>query len=193
MILPGIAIGFFGYLFPGNINLMALDLFRSKQYKQLVLVLALIVLFESMYASISLIFLNEFNPNTTLFKNLELAAGILILIMGLWMIVENKNKQKAIHKNTFYRGVLSIIIHPQQIPFWIIAGIFIKKVMHNNLDSWNIIGLLLGNAIGTLLIMLAYMVLGNKIFNYFKLNIAYINKVMGIVYIALSLYGFLVS
>ena len=125
--------------------------------------------------------------------NRYILAGILILIMGLWMIVENKNKQKAIHKNTFYRGVLSIIIHPQQIPFWIIAGIFIKKVMHNNLDSWNIIGLLLGNAIGTLLIMLAYMVLGNKIFNYFKLNIAYINKVMGIVYIALSLYGFLVS
>jgi small neutral amino acid transporter SnatA (MarC family) len=193
MILPGIAIGFYGYLFPGNINLMALDLFRSKQYKRLVWVLALIILFESMYASISLIFLNEFNPNTTLFKNLELAAGILILIMGLWMIVENKNNQKTIHKNTFYRGVLSIIIHPQQIPFWIIAGILIKKVFQANFSNWDITGLVIGNGIGTLLVVVCYMILGNKILNYFKLNIAILSKVMGVVYIALALYGFLVS
>jgi small neutral amino acid transporter SnatA (MarC family) len=93
MILPGIAIGFYGYLFPGNINLMVVDLFHSKHYKRLVLVLALIVLFESIYASISLIFLNEFNTTTTLYKNVEFAAGILILIMGLWMIFENKNNQ----------------------------------------------------------------------------------------------------
>ncbi len=193
MILPGIAIGFYGYLFPGNINLMALDLFRSKQYKRLVLVLVLIVLFESIYASISLIFLNEFNINTIFLKKLELAAGILILIMGLWMIIENKSNQKAIHNNTLYRGILSIIIHPQQIPFWIISGIFIKGVLQNNLNSWDIIGLVIGNAIGTLLIMVAYMVFGNKILNYFKLNIAIISKVMGVVYIVLALYGFLVS
>jgi small neutral amino acid transporter SnatA (MarC family) len=193
MILPGIVIGFYGYLFPGNINLMVLELFRSKQYKRLVLALAMIVLFESMYASISLIFLNEFNSNTILFKKLELAAGILILILGLWMIVENKNNQKAIHNNTLYRGIISIIIHPQQIPFWIIAGIFIKKVLQNNLNNRDIIGLVIGNGIGTILIMVFYMIFGNKILNYFKLNIANINKVMGAVYILLAVYGLFVS
>jgi len=193
MILPGIAIGFYGYLFPGNINLMVVDLFRLKQYKRLVLALALIVLFECMYASISLMFLNEFNTTTTLYKNVEFAAGILILVMGLWMIFENKNNQKTIHKNTLYRGLLSIIIHPQQVPFWIIAGIFIKKLLQNNLNNWDIIGLVIGNGIGTILIMVAYMIFGNILLNYFKLNIANINKVMGVVYIFLAVYGLFVS
>jgi small neutral amino acid transporter SnatA (MarC family) len=193
MILPGIAIGFYGYLFPGNINLMVLDLFRSKHYKRLVLALALIVLFESIYASISLIFLNEFNTTTTLYKNVEFAAGILILIMGLWMIFENKNNQKTIHKNTLYRGLLSIVIHPQQVPFWIIAGIFIKKLLQNNLNNWDIIGLVIGNGIGTLLLMVAYMIFGNILLNYFNLNIAYTNKVIGVVYILLAVYGLFVA
>jgi len=193
MILPGIAIGFYGYLFPGNINLMVVELFRSKHYKRLVLALALIVLFESMYASISLMFLNEFNTTTTLYKNVEFAAGILILFLGLWMIFENKNNQKAVQKNTLYRGILSIIIHPQQVPFWIIAGIFIKKLLQNNLTNHDIIGLVVGNGIGTILIMVVYMIFGNILLNYFKLNIAYINKVMGVVYIFLAVYGLFVS
>jgi small neutral amino acid transporter SnatA (MarC family) len=193
MILPGIAIGFYGYLFPGNINLMVVELFRSKHYKQLVLALALIVLFESMYASISLIFLNQFNTTTTLYKIVEFAAGILILIMGFWMVFENKNNQKSVYKNTLYRGLLSIIIHPQQVPFWIIAGIFIKKLLQNNLNNWDIIALVIGNGIGTILIMVAYMIFGNILLNYFKLNIAAINKVMGVVYIFLAGYGLLVS
>jgi small neutral amino acid transporter SnatA (MarC family) len=193
MIVPGIALGFYGYLFPGNINLMVLDLFRSKQYRPLVLALALIVIFESLYAFISLIFLNEFNTNTTLYKNLEIAAAILILIMGLWMIFENKNNRKTIHKNTFYRGLLIIFIHPQQIPFWIVAGIFLKKVLQINLNNWDITGLVIGNGIGTLLVMVCYMIFGSKLLNYFRLNIAYINKVMGIVYVILAFYGFMVS
>lgn len=112
--------------------------------------------------------------------------------MGIWMVLENKNDQKTIYKNTYFRGLFLIIIHPQQIPFWIFAGIFIRKIIQSNLNYRDISELLIGNGIGTMLIMIAYMVLGNKILNYFKLNLGYINKVMGVIYIALSLYGFLV-
>lgn len=44
------------------------------------------------------------------------------------MIVEKPNNKNAAHQNTIIRGVFSNIIHPQQIPFWVIAGILEIKL-----------------------------------------------------------------
>jgi putative Ca2+/H+ antiporter (TMEM165/GDT1 family) len=187
----GILIGFYGYLFPGNINLMVVNIYATKRCKLLWLMLFLIMLFESIYCTASLYFLSTLQASLKLYKVIEIVSFILVLIMGLWMVFERKKEAASTHKNTVYRGVFSMIIHPQQIPFWIVVGVFISPFLRYNMDIGKLLPFVGFNAIGTVLAMLFYMIFGNKLLIYFKLNITQINKVMGGFYVLLALYNLL--
>ncbi len=193
MILIGIPIGFYGYLFPGNINLMVLELYNKKRHQLLILMFALIVVFESIYCFASLTFLQEIKSNVKFYSTIEIVAYLLIFIMGLWMLFEKRNNKTAAHQNTITRGVISIIIHPQQIPFWVIAGVLVNRVVNANMNLWTLSGFVFFNAIGTMLAMFSYMFFGKKILEYFKFNIIHINKAMGVVYILLALHHFFIN
>jgi putative Ca2+/H+ antiporter (TMEM165/GDT1 family) len=185
----GILLGFYGYLFPGNINLMVVQLYTSKQYRLLCMMMLLIVLFESLYCAGSLYFLGSLQTNTKWYSIIELISFILILIMGLWMFFENKRDAKATEQNTVYRGVFSMIVHPQQIPFWIVVGVLLNGVVKFDMNLAALLPFVAFNALGTFLMMICYMLLGNKLIHYFHLNLAQINKVMGGFYVLLALYN----
>lgn len=189
----GIPIGFYGYVFPGNINLMVVELYTSSRFKFLFFTLGLILLFETFYCIVSLLLLNTLKFNTSVYNTIELASYIMVLLMGIWMVVENKKDQQKSKKNTVYRGLLSIVFHPQQIPFWVIMGVVVNKFVPFNANHLALYQFAFFNALGTLLAMVFYMILGSKLFNYLKLNILQINKIMGSVYIILALYGLFIN
>src|SRR6266851_9399868 len=118
MLLIGIPIGLYGYIFPGNINLMVLEIFRTKKYRFLLIILGLILSFESIYCFTSLTLLDSLKSNQKLYSSIEFFSYILIFLLGLWMLFEKRNNNVKSYRNTIYRGILSMIIHPQQIPFW---------------------------------------------------------------------------
>jgi hypothetical protein len=188
MLLIGIPIGLYGYIFPGNINLMVLEIFRTKKYTFLLFILGLILSFESIYCVISLTLLNGIKSNQKLYSSIEFFSYALIFLFGLWMLFEKRNNKVKSYRNTVYRGILSIIIHPQQIPFWVVAGILISKFVHLNTGTGALYFFVFFNAVGTLMAMGMYMFVGNKILNFFKFNIAQVNKIMGGFYILLVLY-----
>lgn len=187
MSLIGIPIGFYGYVFPGNINLMILELYNSKRHRFLILMLALVIIFESIYCIVSLMFFNNIKNNTKFFTFIESSSYTLIFIMGLWMLFEKRSKKNKPHQNTIFRGVFNIIIHPQQIPYWLIAGSVLSGTLNLNQNNWAVVTFAFFNAVGTLLAMLVYMFFGKKILSYFNLNIFHINKAMGVLYILLFL------
>jgi hypothetical protein len=188
MFLIGIPIGLYGYLFPGNINLMVMEIYRSGKFKFLLAIFGLILVFESIYCIVSLTLLNSIKSNHKLYTSIESFSYVMIFLLGLWMLFEKKKNVFKSYRNTIYRGVLSIIIHPQQIPFWIIAGIVINRFTLLTTNDSSFFLFVLFNAIGTSLAMMIYMFVGNKILNFFKFNIAQVNKVMGGIYILLVLY-----
>jgi predicted small secreted protein len=184
----GILVGFYGYLFPGNINLMVVHLYTSKQYKLLWLMLASIAFFESLYCAAVLYSLQALQKQSGWYHVVEVISYTMVLLMGFWMVLEKKASTKTTSNNTVYRGLLSSIIHPQQIPFWMVAGVLLNGVLKFS-DSWKILLPFVGfNALGTILVMFSYMILGGKLIHYFKLNLSQINKVMGSFYIVLALY-----
>lgn len=187
MSLIGIPIGFYGYVFPGNINLMVLELYNSKRHRFLMLMLALVIIFESIYCIVSLMFINNIKSNARFFSFVESASYILILIMGLWILFEKRTTNNKPHQNTIFRGVLNMIIHPQQIPYWLIARSVLSGTLNLIPNNWTVVTFAFFNAVGTLLAMVAYMFFGKKILDYFKLNIFHINKAMGVLYILLFL------
>jgi small neutral amino acid transporter SnatA (MarC family) len=188
MSIIGIPIGLYGYLFPGNINIMVLNLYASKKYQLLVGILSLIVLFESMYCIGTLYFLGALSSKSSIYKWVEISSYLLVLLMGLFMIIEKSNSEKAAQKNTLYRGIFSIIIHPQQIPFWLVVGVVFNPLAIFEMNYFTIAAFLFFNAIGTLMAMFIYMFFGNKLLQFFKLNISHINKAMGFVYVLMGCY-----
>ena len=188
MILIGLPIGLYGYLFPGNINLMMLEIYRSGKTRFLLMMLALILVFESTYCIISLTVLNTIKTDHKLYATIETVSYAMIFLLGMWMLLEKKKNVKKSYQNTIYRGVLSIIIHPQQIPFWIIAGIIISRFTHLSTHDGSLFLFVVFNAIGTSAAMFLYMVVGKKMLNFFQFNISQINKAMGWLYILLVLY-----
>ncbi|HMG83539.1 MAG TPA: hypothetical protein VK559_10935 [Ferruginibacter sp.] len=189
MIIIGIVIGFYGYLFPGNINIMAMDLYNSKKYKLLVLILSLIVLFECIYCSLTLLLLEHIKTNMPVYNKIQLVAFFLTFVMGLIMVLEKK-KNNLPHQNTFYRGLFSIFIHPQQIPFWFVVGIAILPAIKFDTHIFSLVGFVFFVAIGTFLAMCLYMRFGARLLRYFHLNLFQINKLIGVVYLIIGGYSF---
>lgn len=189
MSIIGIPIGIYGYLFPGNINLMVLDLYISKRYKILVAVLALIVIFESFYCLFTLLLLGGLEKSNNWYQSIQLGSFILIMVMGIWMISERKGRQQSVQQNTLNRGIISVVVHPQQIPFWLIIGVVVNPLMKFEMDRLGLIGFVVCNAIGTLITMSIYMVFGSRVLHYFKLNISNVNKILGLIYVAVGGYS----
>ncbi len=180
--------GFYGYIFPGNINLLVVELFRSGQKRLLAFILALILIFESIYLLLAVQLIKTLSLKSELFTYIEMVSYLLVLIMGVWMVA-GKHTNAQIQKHTFYRGLFFIIIHPQQIPFWLVMFILVKKLAMLNIEQMSSVGFVLFNALGTLMVMLAYIVFGNKLLSYFKINTLQINRILGTAYILIVLYN----
>ena len=191
MSLIGIPIGFYGYIFPGNINLMIVELYSLKKYKFLSICIFLIIVFETFYCVASLLLLNSLNNNPTIYKSIEYVSFFMILFMGFWMIFESQKKTSKTNKNTIYRGLISVVFHPQQIPFWVIMGVIVNKQIHFDTDRLILVYFAFFNAFGTLLAMFIYMIFGLKLLNYLKLNFSQLNKIIGIFYVLFSIYSLL--
>lgn len=189
MSLIGIPIGFYGYLFPGNINLMVVELYSSKKYNFLIGTLILILVFETFYCLMSLLLLNTFKEDTSLYQKIELVSYGMVFLMGIWMLFETKKDNQKSRKNTVYRGLVSVVLHPQQIPFWVIMGVVVNKFLPLSSNYITLYQFAFFNAIGTLIVLFFYMFFGSKLFNYLKLNSTQINKIMGSIYVVLSIYG----
>jgi hypothetical protein len=184
------SIGFYGYLFPGNINLMVLDLYKSGRFYFLILIGILILLFESLYCYYTLFYLDALMINPELFRVIEIFAYTFTLGMGMWMITEKANPIKN-SQNSVLRGVISIIIHPQQIPFWLWMGILFGETIYLHPGEGPIAAFILFNALGTSLVIFLYSFLGNKILTFFNLRLYYLNKAAGFLYVIIAIISFI--
>ena len=188
MIVLAMLIGFYGYLFPGNINLMILELYATKRYSILTLVGVIVILFECLYCYFTLQFIDRLNDNQQLYQYLEWAAYLLTLIVGLWMLLEEKTKNEH-RKGNIYRGLLSTIIHPQQITFWIVMSVLFNNIIYFEMNSHALPAVVFFNAIGAALVLWCYAVYGSKLLDLLKLKISTISKSIGAFYIVYSLFS----
>lgn len=186
MSLLGIPIGFYGYLLPGNINLMVLLLYSERRFGFLLKMLVLILFFESLYCFTSLYLLICLSSKMQWINIIENLGFCLTFVLGIWMIIEENTTQKA-KRHIIYRGVFSIIIHPQQIPFWLFVGVLLQGLSLASWDKDLLIQFVFFNAIGTLLVLALYAIYGDKLLAFFNLKISQVNKIVGVIYILISI------
>ena len=68
MSIIGVPIGFFGYLFRGNINLMVVELYGAKKFRLLSMILTLIIVFENIYCGVLLRVLNTIKSSSGFYR-----------------------------------------------------------------------------------------------------------------------------
>lgn len=187
MNIIGLPIGLYGYLFPGNINIMMIDLYRNKKFNLLVIGLIAMAVFETIYCIGTLQFLETIKTNVALFKAIEIISFLMTLAMGMWMLFEKKKDPNKVNKSNTMRGFISIVFHPQQIPFWVIIAVLINPLL-NNEEAYSLTLFAFSNAIGALLAMLIYITIGSRMISFFNINSNSINKAIALVYIGMSVF-----
>ena len=180
MYLIAFLTGIYGYIFPGNINLMLMELYGNKRFLLLSFVFVLSLVFEFIYCYTSLRFFKWFNGSSDLIHYLTFAGSFLSLLFGIWMLAANKKQEDFKQLNaTITRGIISIIIHPQQITFWLF--VYVQLSVFFTINSFGKFSLF--NILGCAVIFIAYALGGSRIASYLKLNTSTIRKGVGIIYL----------
>lgn len=188
MYILGIVIGFYGYLLPGNINIMVMQLYTEKRMQFLIAVILLIVLMESVYCFATLSLIQLLPKETAVFQLIKISAVALSFLLGLWMLLEKKQKNNnAPHNIT--RGIFSIFVHPQQITFWVLTSVLFQSTFDSVTAQNQLPLFLLCNAIGTLAVILLYTFAGSSLLKMLDVNFRRVNQSTGLLYIILSIHS----
>jgi hypothetical protein len=183
MPLLAFLIGFYGYVLPGIINMMLMELYLQKRKSLLAFVFVLALLFEFIYCYYSLLFFNYFSKNTNLMLYLTVIGCLCTLLIGIWMLIGAHQATKQHSDNNYVsRGIISIIFHPQQIPFWLITFVQLKPLI--KIDSAFLFALF--NVIGCASIFMLYMFGGSRFIKYLNLKISTVKKAVSLLWIAIS-------
>lgn len=167
---------------------MLMDLYNQNKLKQLTALIAIALMFETMYCIASINLFSLINENLHFQNTIRIISCVFIFFMGIWMLVDTKKNYPST-KNTIRRGVLSIIIHPQQLLFWLIFSHLINSYTPLFGNPSSILWLAFYNCVGALCIFCVYMITGPSILNYFKLNLQKLNAMVGFTYIVLALFN----
>jgi len=188
MLFLAFAAGMYGYLFPGNINTLMMHLYARKSIITLIGIVILALAFEFLYCMLAIGFYRAIDGNHITLKILGIAGCILSFGWGAWILLEKSKPLRSASKPMMTRGILSIIVHPQQIPFWL----YIYAVSRTLGHIGSVTTFAIFDTIGSLGAFTLYIFGGTYLVRTYNLNEVRLQKIVGLVYIASGLI-FLVS
>lgn len=181
-------LGFWGYLMIGNINLAVLELAKYESRAALTRFIAVLLIFEFIYCFGSLYFLQYLTIYAQVILIAKYTAVVLLVILGLWAILEKPKDVIIERKNIVIRGYWSAILHPQQIPFWLLWGVYLieTNVITNNVVTLSFFAA--ANVFGAFCMLMCYVRFGNKLISLIKLNLHIIKKFVGFLCLGTAAY-----
>lgn len=181
VILIGFLIGIWGYLIVGNINLSVIELADKKNNWWLLFFITLAILFEFFYCFFTLYALQYLMDFPSVIRIAQYTSIVFLLVIGFWSLLEKVKTPVQQRSNIIRRGYWSIIIHPQQIPFWFFWGILLIEKQWLTTGFWSLFSFSLANSIGGLITLSCYAFFGNKIIKMLNLKRRTIKNFVGIV------------
>jgi len=181
-------LGFWGYLMIGNINLAVLELAKYERRSALTRFIAVLIIFEFIYCFGSLYFLQYLTIYAQVILIAKYTAILLLIILGLWALLEKPGDVIIERKNIVIRGYWSAILHPQQIPFWLLWGVYL---IETNVITSDVVSLAFFagfNVFGAFCMLMCYVRFGNKLISLIKLNLHIIKRVVGVLCLITAVY-----
>ncbi len=187
MIWQVFILGFSGYLVLGNINLGIFELSADKKYTSLLLLVAAAVGAEFLYAWLLLGSMHYMHQNELISFLLSVAVFLVFLVLGVWNLV-HKPTDDATHRSSLIkRAVLAIVVHPQQVPYWIIWGSFFAGQGLDLSDNHAVLTVSFMNAAGASLSLGLFALLGSKMIYFSRKYRLLLGRITGVICLGLAL------
>jgi hypothetical protein len=174
-LILGIAIGIYGYLLPGYINLTVLQLSLDKNTSLIRKVLMIVSLIEIPYCFFCMSGMQWLMQQSMILLIIKWILVVMLFLIALLAFREAGGRAKqvqlqetSINRQQVNKLLFFAIFNPFQLSAWVIwGGYFIEKSWFD--WSWMPILLFsLGAAMGVFLILYAYAVAGQKLIAYFS-------------------------
>lgn len=186
--LIGVLIGCIGYLMVNNINLAVMELSAREKTAQLCWFIFLTLLFELIYCYFSLYGLNLLMQYRMVITITQYISVVFLLLLGFWSLFEKNKDEAELRTNIIRRGYWSVIVHPQQVPFWFFWGILLIGKNYLKTDNLSLFVFGIANAIGTLFTLMAYSRYGNRIMELLRLRRGQLKNLVGVICILSSFF-----
>ncbi len=190
----GIAVGIYGYLIPGYINLTVLQLGLQKNTSALWKTLIILAIIEIPYCIICMNGMQWFMQQTLVRLIVQwLIVAIMILLAILSFLETRKeHEQKTIDttkvdSKRINRLLLLAIFNPFQLSAWAIWGAYFIEKSWFIWTKFSIFIFSLGASLGVFLILWSYAFTGHKLLEYFSINRKYIDYSVSILLFILAL------
>lgn len=187
LFLLAFALGFVGYLPPGNINLTVVQLSvtgHNRHWQRFVFFAAVM---EFIYCFACLYGMQLLLKQEQLLVALSWAAVAIFLALGLFSLLHTDNSTAGTNKPAgVKRGILVAIFNPLQIPFWMVWGVY---VMQDNWLKQDVVSIALFSiacSLGTIAVLYMYAEAGKKLIERLKLNKNLLNRIIGVLLISLA-------
>ncbi|MEZ5046021.1 MAG: LysE family transporter [Chitinophagaceae bacterium] len=187
----GFAVGIYGYFMPGYINLQILQYGTYKKNHTIWKIIFIISLVEIPYCFFCMSGMNWLMQQGTLLLFIKWIIVALLVFMALLSFKDagkrkatySESEQQAVHVNKL---LWFAIFNPFQLSAWTIWGTyFIEKTWFD----WNSISIFIfsiGAALGVLLILRLYAMIGKHIVSFFSLHRKYIDYTIGAIMLLLA-------
>jgi len=179
MISIAFCAGLYGYLFPGNINTMLMQLGETKRYVLLFTLMLLALGAEYAYCFFSITALSMLQSHDILIRSLSIAGCVLGFVFGIWILATRKQDMKQGGSAVIARGLISMIIHPQQIPFWI--SVYSLSIPFGGIPHASLFAL--GDVAGSLVVYLLYAFAGSVLLRKLRVSYSHIQTTAGLLYL----------
>lgn len=187
LFLLAFALGFVGYLPPGNINLTVVQLSVSSHRRHWQWFVMFAAIMEFIYCFACLYGMQILLKQSQLLVVLNWVAVAIFLALGLFSLLHTDNSPPQTSKPTgVKRGILVAIFNPLQVPFWMVWGVY---VMHDNWlkqDAVSIALFSIACSLGTIAVLYMYAEAGKKLIERLKVNKNLLNRMIGGLLIGLA-------
>lgn len=185
---------FIGTIPPGSLNLIILQLGFQQKIKIAWRFALAACIVEYPYAWIAVKFEELITSSPFIVKNIELIAAIVMTALGTFNLISARKPSKfseRFNNSGFRRGIVLSILNPLVLPFWIGTTAYLNGMKWIDLSNGaRLHAYLVGISLGSLALFVVFIYLAKRIVLEFHHQAA-LQKIPGIVLLALGLYAFI--
>ena len=186
MFVLGFALGFGGYVLLGNINLTVVQLSVENIPKRLWSYISLVAFMEFAYCTACLTGMEALLRRPEWVTRLEWLAVFVFLLLGLLSFFHREEPIKISPFSGLGRGIFAALVNPLQVPFWLGWGVYMSDNNWMKNDLLSIASFAAVTSVGTIAILWLYAIAGKKIVEKLKLERVVLDKLIGILLMALA-------
>jgi len=177
-IAVGFLVSFIGSVPLGYLNLIGFDIYSQKGWTPMLRYLLGVVIVESLFIGLTLIFAHKLAANKNLAKYIEGFSVVFMLVLALSFYLGTNSESNhitvfsTIGNHYFFAGLLYSCLNFMQLPFWLGWNLYLLNRNYIEVTGKRKFFYISGALVGTYLGMLCLIVM----LHYFTGNLAFLSR-----------------